>query len=252
MQIGEGVSLGMPLVEGPDKCPICLKEAHKTTKAKEEGKGEYKSIPKNLGCTPIPKDPTVVFYSTAAHHLIPAEQCLLKFHRLSQMAYAVGYDVNAKKNGLSLPAVGQLNENSYFVKQKKYTYGKLGPADKKEVAYEVMDHVDSLPKNDGFGAQWHVGHHDWSFETAKELLTDTDDISHARINYEGKVNENLRKLEKNFTLDKSICEPDEDDERGKKIQKNLDELSDKIRKGIRGWKNFYVSAMAYTYAIERK
>ncbi|MCG8313637.1 MAG: AHH domain-containing protein, partial [Pseudomonadales bacterium] len=129
-EFGEAISLGDYPAVDEDKCPMCNKKKHKkTTKEKEEGKGELKSIPDNLNCETIPQHPDIAFYATAAHHLIPANQCLAKFHRLSQMADEVGYDVNNKKNGLSLPTVGQLNENSYYLEGVKY--GDLVQSDKK-------------------------------------------------------------------------------------------------------------------------
>ncbi|MCG8313631.1 MAG: AHH domain-containing protein, partial [Pseudomonadales bacterium] len=167
-----------------------------------------------------------------------------------QMADEVGYDVNNKKNGLSLPTVGQLNENSYYLEGVKY--GDLVQSDKKEVAFEVMGHVDSLPPKSKYGAQWHVGHHDWTFDKAKQLALDTDDIPHNDTNYEKKVNAQLRKLEKNLVEDKSVCEPDDNGERGREVIDKLNNLSKRIRTGVRGWNKYYVSAMSYVYNQELK
>ncbi|QTA85819.1 AHH domain-containing protein [Desulfonema magnum] len=247
---GEKISLGLPAVD-EDKCPICNKKKHKdTTKEKKEGNGELSSIPSNLGCKTIPQHQDIAYYATAAHHLIPAMQCLAKFHRLSQMADEVGYDVNNKNNGLSLPTVGQLNENSYYL--QGYQYGELVPVDKKEVAFEVMRHVDSLPSTSAFGSQWHVGHHDWSFETAKKLINDTDDISHNDTNYEEKVNKLLRDIEAKLSKDKTVCEPDDKGEIGREVLKRLDGISSKIRSNVKGWKGYYVSSMSYVYAKEER
>lgn len=84
MEAGEGASL--PTVSS-DKCPICGKAPHpdRTTTDKKQKKGCLKSIPKNLGCLQIPIIPGLPNYATAAHHLIPANQCLKEFGRLSQM-----------------------------------------------------------------------------------------------------------------------------------------------------------------------
>lgn len=243
--IGEGISIGIILDE-EDKCIFCGKAVHETTKEKKEGKGELKSIPKKLGCSPIPQDPQVAFYSTAAHHLIPATQCLTKFRRLSQMADAVGYDVNNPNNGLALPTHGQLNKNNYLLEGVKY--GDLSSVDKKAVAFDVMRHLDNNPGN--YGAQWHVGHHDWSFDTVKALVTDTDNISHS-TNYEQKVNSLLRDLESKLSKSTKICEP-ETGEPGREVITKLDKLSEKIGKGIKGWDKYFVSAMAYVYAREEK
>lgn len=246
-----GDGLGLSKV-GANKCPMCNKKKHKeTTKEKKEGKGELSSKPENLGCKTIPQDPEIAFYSTAAHHLIPADQCLAKFHRLSQMANEVGYDVNNKKNGLSLPTVGQLNRNSYYL--ERHPYKELELWQKREVAFEVMEHVDNLPPKNTFGAQWHVGHHQWSFETAKKLVTDTDDISHNDTNYEQTVNDLLGDIEAKLVKDKTICEPDDKGERGREVLKRLDKTSSNIRTKVRGWKNgYYVSAMSCAYAVEKK
>lgn len=243
--IGEGVAVSVITVE-EDKCIFCGEAVHETTTEKKEGKGELKSIPKNLGCSPIPQDPQVAFYSTAAHHLIPAIQCLAKFARLSQMADSVGYDVNSPKNGLALPTHGQLNKNSYLLEGVKY--GDLSSIDKKAVAFDVMKHLDNNPGD--YGAQWHVGHHDWSFETVKVLATDTDSISHS-TNYDQKVTSLLRDLESKLSKNRKICEPDEGEPGGEVIKK-LDKLSEKIEKGIKSWNKYYVSAMAYVYAKEEK
>ena len=106
-ELMEPVMLGLVEV-GPDKCPICEKAPHpqRTTKDKKEKKGCLKSIPANLGCAALPSIPDVPNYATAAHHLIPANQCLKAFKRLSQMCEVVGYDVNNSANGLSLPTCG--------------------------------------------------------------------------------------------------------------------------------------------------
>jgi hypothetical protein len=243
--VGEGVAIFDAAAENEVKCPICGKALHETTTEKKEGKGELKSIPKNLGISSIPQDPKVAFYTTAAHHLIPAIQCLAKFIRLSKMADAVGYDVNAPINGLALPTHGQLNQNSYLLDGVKY--GDLNAVNKKAVAFDVMGHLDK--NTEDYGSQWHVGHHDWSFETAKSLATDSDDISHGK-NYEGEVNQELRFLEKNLAVDSNVCEPEEG-EPGDAVISELNELSETIKDGIKNWETYFVSAMSYTYSRER-
>lgn len=246
--VGES-SFGLPAV-GDDKCPICNRKKHKTTKDKEENKGQLESIPENLECETIPQHPDIAYYATAAHHIIPVNQCLAKFHRLRQMAEAVGYNVNNKKNGLSLPTVGQQNENNYYL--NKLQYGELELEDKKEVAFEVMEYVDSLKPKITFGAQWHPSHHNWSFDTVKKLSFDTDDIPHNDTNYEEKVNRRLKDIEANLVEDKSKCKRDANGERGRDVIKKLDNLSTQISYKIRRWKTYYVSAMSYVYSKERK
>ena len=79
--IGDGLMVGILKKAPKDKCPICEKAPHpeRATKDKKEGKGCLKSIPKNLGCALIGQDPGLPNYATAAHHLIPANQCLKAF-----------------------------------------------------------------------------------------------------------------------------------------------------------------------------
>jgi hypothetical protein len=216
----------------PNKCPICEKAPHDTTKDKKEDKGELKSIPANLGCTPLVPKPSLVasklHYTTAAHHLIPARQCLAKFPRLSQMCKAVGYDVNNKQNGMPLPTVGQKEKNAYGGQK----YGRLPPEDKMLVSFIIMEEVD---------LQWHVGHHNWVL-----LNLDTDDINHPP-NYDKLVKLKLRKIEKDIKQQgKKICDPDKK-EPGKEVITKLNTESQTIKGKIKSWKKYFVSALAYEF-----
>jgi A nuclease family of the HNH/ENDO VII superfamily with conserved AHH len=215
-----------------NKCPICEKAPHDTTKDKKEDLGELKSIPANLGCTPLVPLPSLVAaklnYTTAAHHLIPARQCLAKFPRLSQMCKAVGYNVNNPQNGMSLPTVGQKEKNVYGGRK----YGRLPPSDKMAVAYVIMDATDM---------QWHVGHHNWVL-----LNLDTDDIKHPP-NYDKLVKLKLRNIEKNIKKQgKAICDPDKK-EPGKEVITKLNKESQTIKGRIASWKRYYVSALSYEF-----
>ena len=122
------------------------------------------------------------------------------------------------------------------------------------MAFEVMAHVQSitgtLSPQKYFGAQWHVGHHDWSFETVKKLALDTDDIPHNDTNYEEKVNDQLRELESRLAKDTDVCKKDDNGEKGRRVIDQLNTLSNKIRRNVRGWTRYYVSAMSYLYKIE--
>ncbi len=216
-----------------DKCPICEKPPHETTADKKENKGDLTSKPENLGCSPLVTLPGLPNYTTAAHHLIPANQCLKAFPRLSQMCNAVGYDVNNGQNGMSLPTVGQQEENVYGDAQVKY--GKLKPEDKMKVAYLVMD---------GTNLEWHVGHHKW-----KALNMDTDNFPHPP-NYDQLVKLKLRELERDIqTRGGEICDPNKA-ERGKDVITELNDESQRIKGKIEAWNKYFVSALSYEFAKE--
>lgn len=237
MEGGEGASL--PVVS-QDKCPICGKAPHpdRTTKDKKEKKGCLKSIPQNLGCLPIPIIPTLPNYATAAHHLIPANQCLKAFARLSQMCETVGYDVNNSANGLPLPTCGQQHLNSYATSGGSTAkYGDLDEADKTNAAFQIMA---------GLNMQFHVGHHNWSMD----FKTDSD--AHAS-NYDVLVKAKLRALERDAEREgESICEPEDNSESGSALIAELNALSQEIKVGVVGWQIYFVSAMSYRYAKKYK
>lgn len=232
----DGMGLGL-LEVGPDKCPICEKAPHpdRTTKDKKEDKGCLKSIPANLGCAPLPPKPELPNFTTAAHHLIPANQCLKAFPRLCQMCKVVGYDVNNGVNGMSLPTCGQQALNRYARASGGHAkYGDLDDADKKNAAFAIMK---------GFGKQWHVGHHNWSLGIDLE----TDNEPHPS-NYDKLVKQKLRKLESKFkSQGKQICEPDDDKESGAGVISDLNALSKEIGGKVESWSKYFVSAKAYEF-----
>ena len=222
----------LPPIKMKEKCPICGKSPHDTTTAKKEDKGCLKSIPKNLGCTAIPLNPELPNYATAAHHLIPAIQCLSKFPRLSQMCKAVGYDVNNKQNGIALPTCGQQQLNKYT--EKKVKYSKLSDQDKQNVAFQIME---------GLNLQWHVGHHNWVYKVDE----DTDKYPHPE-NYDKLVKIKLRDIELEISKKgESICEPPKG-EKGEKVISRMNSLSGKIRGYVVSWDDFFVSAMSCKFA----
>ena len=225
----DGLAVLLPIKQ---KCQICGKAPHpdRTTTEKKEDKGCLKSIPKNLGCSAIAVNPALPNYATAAHHLIPANQCLKKFRRLSKMCKTVGYDVNNKENGIALPTCGQQSMNSYT--DKKLKYGKLSDEDKQNVAFIIME---------GLNKQWHVGHHNWKID----LKTDSE--RHPE-NYDKLVKTKLRDIEKDIAANgNSICNP-KSGESGKKVITKLNNLSKRIRKKVESWDKYFVSAKAYEYA----
>jgi hypothetical protein len=257
MEFGEGVAANLPLVEDKDKCPICEKAKHETTKkAKPDENPDYKSKPKELSCVAIPQASGAPNYATAAHHLICVNECFLPYHRLSQMAWAVGYNVNAPRNGLSLPTVGQRARNSYATPKGPEKFGDIkDETTKLEISEKVMAEVDKnvaeLEKTHPtgqFGAQWHVGPHNWSDE---EVATNTDDQKHGE-NYESEVNKRLKEIEDQIVAVKEkVCEPDENGERGKRVADALNSLSDDIKKGIKKWNRFFVSRPASIFGKRR-
>jgi hypothetical protein len=235
-----GELAGLPSVD-KGACPICEKSPHpdRTTKDKKEGKGCLKSIPANLGCAALPIDPELPNYTTAAHHLIPANQCLKPFSRLSQMCDCVGYDVNNSANGMSLPTCGQMALNRYAdFAGKKVKYGKLSDPEKKVVAFVIMEGLDR---------QWHVGHHDWV-----PLDTDTDRKPHGS-NYNKLVKTKLRDLEKDSQQEgDTICEPPDESESGSALISEMNNLSGEIGGKVAAWSSYFVSAMSASFAGKHK
>jgi hypothetical protein len=231
----DGMGIGL-LEVGPDKCPICDKAPHpdRTTKDKKEKKGCLKSIPANLGCAPLPPMPTLPNYATAAHHLIPANQCLKPFKRLSQMCETVGYDVNNGANGLSLPTCGQQALNRYRQQGGgDAKYGDLDSEDKANAAFAIMS---------GLNLQWHVGHHDWAMDF------ETDNVAHVE-NYDKLVKKKLEQLEKDIRQQGgTICDPEDNSESGSAVIGELNALSQEIKGHVQGWNAYFVSAMSCRFA----
>lgn len=232
----------LPPVNITEKCPICGKAPHpdKTTTDKKEEKGCLKSVPANLGCKALNNNrDDLPNFTTAAHHLIPANQCLKRFPRLSQMAATVGYDVNNKENGIALPTCAQGDLNRYESSSGKLKkYGRLSQDDKKNVAFYIMK---------GVNGQWHVGHHNWKIK----VDNDTDNQPH-HPNYDKLVKEELKDLELELCEEgESICEPEEG-ESGEDVIKALNGLSQEINENVESWKLFFVSRLAYEYGKECK
>jgi len=226
----DGIGLILPTVSA-SKCPICEKAKHATTTDKQQKKGDLTSQPANLGCAALTQIPGIPNYTTAAHHLIPANQCLKPFRRLSQMCREVGYDVNNSQNGMSLPTVGQKAQNVYGGQK----YGRLSDEDRMLVSYIVMEETD---------LQWHVGHHNWV-----PLNVNTHTLPH-HPNYDKLVKLKLRDMEQDFkTNGKKICDPTKP-EPGKDVITELNAESQRIKGKIQSWKKYFVSGLAAEFARE--
>jgi hypothetical protein len=237
MEAGESVMVALAKTPA-DKCPICEKAPHpdRATQAKKDGKGCLESIPKNLGCAQIAQDPSLPNYATAAHHLIPAIQCLSKFPRLSQMCDTVGYDVNNSANGKPLPTCGQQELNAYVASSgSTVKYGSLSPDDKQKVAFVIME---------GTNNQWHVGHHNWHMDY------ETDSEPHPE-NYDKLVKTKLREFERDAQREgESICEPKDGSESGSALTSELNALSKEIGAGVTAWKLYFVSAQSCRFGLK--
>jgi hypothetical protein len=233
----EGIGIVLSKV-GKDKCPICEKAPHpdRTTSDKKAGKGCLDSIPANLGCSPIAQDPGLPNYATAAHHIIPANQCLKAFKRLSQMCKTVGYNVNNSANGMPLPTCGQKHLNKYVASSgKRVKYGRLDDPDKQNVAFLIMEGLDK---------QWHVGHHNWSMDLK------TDPIKHPQ-NYDRLVKTKLRDIEKDLAQDGAkVCNPKDGSESGSDVIGDLNGLSAEIKGKVSSWSKYFVSAMSCRFALK--
>jgi hypothetical protein len=242
-ETAEAVAIGLPTA-GKDKCPICEKAPHpkRTTTDKKNKKGCLKSIPANLGCPPIPANPLVPNYATAAHHIIPANQCLKAFPRLSQMCETVGYDVNNRANGMSLPTCGQKTLNRYTRDDGKIVkYRDLGDS-RTAVAFSIMAALK---------LQWHVGHHNWSLDGTGAVTNRDDSVAHI-ANYDKLVKLRLKRLEKYARQNgKDICEPKDESESGSALIGQLNALSSEIRGMVLSWTKYFVSALAYRFSQSR-
>lgn len=239
MQAGEGA---LVTVDTKTICPICEDATHpeRTTSDKKAGKGDLESKPGNLGCTSIDQLPSLPNYTTAAHHLIPAIQCLSKFHRLCQMCETVGYNVNNSNNGIPLPTCAQGDDNSYTSSGSKY--GKLKPEHKTDVAFQIMMGTDK---------QWHVGHHNYKMPAPKSD-PNTDRIKHPP-NYDRLVKSQLRELEiQTHKEGKDICSPSDEKESGQEVISKLNNLSEIIKSGIVNWNLYFVSQKAHLFAQKYK
>lgn len=244
-QIGELALVNTVDETNDDKCPFCYKARHKFPSAKKKASSKVTSKPGQLKCpTLVPAGPWP--HTTAKHHLISAIQCYAKVRRLVRMATMVGYDINDPPNGIALPTVA--NNIRYSLRGgAKMKFGAFGPAEKKEIAFEVMAQAK---------AQWHVGHHGFEIDIPQDWGDELDDdyVGHT-ISYDTTVIEELLAILDAWVAAK-WCEEEED--KSDKIKKEMDQLSDRIRAKLDMFATempasslpFFVSRQAFDYANE--
>jgi hypothetical protein len=252
-EIGEMIAI---LNEAEDKyknaCPFCHKTPiHDFPSKKAKPITTVESIPADLKCKPLevkgPHD-----YTTAAHHLISAKQCYAKLRRLVRMGSMVGYDINAPKNGISLPTVA--NNLTYTLNGKKpRKFGALDPDEQNAVAFAVMDKAE---------AQWHVGHHAVKIavgDSEGEGDADEDDeaLKGHVVSYDETVIRELLKL-LDAWASSNLCEQPED--KSDKLVNDMNEISDDIRDHLNKFATpspidsypYFVSRRAHEYALKKQ
>jgi hypothetical protein len=253
MELAELAALNVIDVEEDDKCPFCYKKpkGHATKKKPSEINDKVKSIPSGLGIDVETRKTGDRPYTTAAHHLISAMQCYKQVRTLVRMGNMVGYDINAKPNGIGLPTTHWTLK--YPQRGARVKYGDLDePEGKKEVAFDLMKEL---------GAQWHVGHHAFEVVVRKKDLEswketgadekDEEDAPH-ETSYDVEVINLLLNLLKSMPSD--LCEdPKKDD----KFKEDMDAISKEIRTKLEKFKKgsnpvdstpFFVSMRAYEYS----
>lgn len=232
-----------------DKCPFCYKKPHEFASKKGNPK-KIVSKPKSLGCTKVSGE-KAGSHTTAQHHLICAIQCFAKVRRLARMATMIGYDINAKPNGLGLPSFK--NKYRAYPTDPLRKYSELEEGDKQRVAFDVMERTK---------AQWHVGHHgfeinlpaSWSEEWDPEEFGDDDEVGHT-VSYDSTVIEELYDLQTKW-VKSDVCADPKDNSEG--LKKDLDELSTMIKEKLQAFAKspsssapFYVSERAFEFAVDR-
>lgn len=169
------------------------------------------------------------------------------------MASMVGYDINAKPNGMALPTF----KNPYPASLWGCTggagdrqYGKLDGEQMQRVANWVMQETK---------LQWHVGHHafeqqiDWDVEEFGE----DSEMPHS-TSYDNRVLEALYELWQAHSRKPFLCEEGKDE--GRNLKADLDALSAKIEGAILKfqagvpWEShpYFVSQRAANYAASQR
>ncbi|TQV76398.1 hypothetical protein FLL45_00065 [Aliikangiella marina] len=243
-QIGELIAISN-IADDKVKCPFCPDKNLDDCKSKEDEKLDLKvkSKPSQLNVTRL--SPKGDFdYTTAQHHLISAKQCYAKLKRLVRMGAIAKYDINDPPNGIALPTVA--NNLRYTVgNSTKKKYGGLSPAEKKTVAFSVMQTE---------GAQWHVGHHAVTVELHENWANEEEDTPWRRghlVSYDNEVINKLLKLLAKFEPE-GHC----DEEKPDNFKKEMDALSKEIKGKLEKFKTkrpgdsspFFVSQLAADYA----
>lgn len=242
-EIGELVAISNA-ADQKTKCPFCPNKNIDECKSKKD-KIDTKVIskPNQLACTPlVPKGD--VSYTTAKHHLISAKQCYAKLKRLVRMGSLAKYDINDPPNGIPLPTVA--NNLRYTVgTSAPRKYGKLSAAEKKIVAFSVMETEK---------AQWHVGHHAVTVELADKWANEEEDAPWRRghlVSYDNEVLAKLLKLMSKFEPENECDEKKPDN-----FKKEMDSLSSEIKGKLNAFKGpnpggsspFFVSQLAADFA----
>ena len=248
MEIGEAVAVSNQAdMKNKDLCPLCYKSLDGHNKLKKTNDlEEVVSHPEQLKCDPIPIVAGAPPYTTAAHHLIPALQAYNRVHRIVRMGQAVGYDINAKPNGLPLPtclnpyhdnrAYGDLPDDDLANPENKRT--------KQAIAEGVMVAT---------GKQWHVGSHNYKQPADESSPVEGGDkeLGH-EVSYESSVIRLLLELCNDVTAS-PVCETktESTDFIGRMNQLSAD-IADALDEFGRQnpWKSrpFFVSRRAYLYA----
>lgn len=243
MEIGEMVSVSNTK-DSPTKCPFCPNKNLDQCKSEEKPNDEeVVSKPSQLKCAKLTAS-SEYSYTTAAHHLISAKQCYAKLKRLVRMGKMAGYDINAPKNGISLPTIS--NDLRYTVgNSTKASYGDLSITEKKTVAFQVMSDVK---------AQWHVGHHAVQVRIEANWAEEEQNADWRRghlVSYDSEVLAKLLDILSKYKPESS-CE----EKKVGNIKKDLDDLSDKIKAKLNKFKSgkpwesapFFVSQLAAGFA----
>lgn len=225
-------------------CPFCPNKALDDCKAKkQQPNSKVVSKPKQLACTPLVQK-GVHSYTTARHHLISAKQCYAKLQRLVRMGSIAKYDINDPPNGIALPTAAH-NLRYTVGASIKSKYGKLSAAEKKIVAFAVMDVAK---------AQWHVGHHAVTVEVLEHWADEEEGKPWRRghqISYDNEVTDKLLKLISKFEPESECDETKPGD-----FKIEMDNLSKKIKGKLNKFGEnkpeascpFFVSQLAADYA----
>ncbi|HRH78202.1 MAG TPA: AHH domain-containing protein [Cellvibrionaceae bacterium] len=250
MEVGELVNVVIALNEQDkeEMCPMCPNKKLSACKKKTDPiDTKVVSKPDQLACTPLIPGRATHAYTTAKHHLISAKQCYAKLKRLVRMGSLAKYDINAPANGIPLPTIA--NDLRFTVGNTHNTnYGALSDAEKKIVAFAVMD---------GVKAQWHVGHHAVLVPIPAHYADEQDEGQWSRghdIAYDSEVLQELLKL-----LDKYPPEAECEADKLNKFKQDMDAISDKIKAKLNQFgagkpaqsTPFFVSRLAADYANEK-
>lgn len=242
-ELGEKIKVSN-IADDKVKCPFCPNKSLEDCKSKKDDLDlKVVSKPSQLNCTRLTPKGTYS-YTSARHHLISAKQCYARLKRLVRMGALAKYDINDPPNGIALPTVA--NNLRYTIgKSKNKKYGKLSRAEKKQVAFSVME-VEK--------AQWHVGHHAVKIKIADGWADEIEDNPWRRghiIEYDNEVIAKLLKLLAAFPKEESC-----DEKKPKNFKTEMDNISAEIKSKLDQFKGkdpassapFFVSQLAADFA----